>query len=690
MDIGDPAFTEARNNMVDSQVRPNKVADPRILAAMRRLPRERFAPAGLASLVYADADVPLGRGRVLLAPMVIARLVQLTAVAEGERALVVAAGPGYGSALLASCGARVTALEDDPALLAQARLELAELAPGVSLISGPLAAGWPAGAPYDVILIEGAVVDIPRAVGEQLRRDGGKLVTICYRWRRRRPGGAGRGHQCRPAQAADVRLRLVADPRSGTGGGLRVLIDVWWAAVAHRRRIGRGAGMVLRRSLRIGLGIALVAGPAFAQAPNPQAPNPQAPKSKFATTKAPSQPPAKTVQAKPLTVAQAAPAPVKLAQPTAAANPTPAQPDIGVPHTLAEALAATYSNQPALQAERAKLRATDENVPAALAGWRPTVILSGNGGYGDGKTVISSSSSGGALLKNRSQRDIGIAQATLTQPIYTGGKTQANVNRAKNQVMAERATLINQEQTSFTNAVNAYVGVIQAQQLLALNINNEQVLTKQLQATNDRFRVGEITKTDVAQAEAALAGATAQRQQSEGQLQTARGTYQQVIGYYPPGDLVEPQPLALPVKTQQDATALACTQQSAGRHGPVQRRCRERRRGCRIRAAAAAGQHPGPDVRAEPGLGARLARSSGYQIVAALSVPIYQGGSEYSAVRQAKQQAQQTQQAGGRRASHRRADRRAVLGDARRRQGRRRQPARADPRQPDRPGGRGA
>ena len=91
--------------------------------------------------------------------------------------------------------------------------------------------------------------------------------------------------------------------------------------------------------------------------------------------------------------------------------------------------------------------------------------------------------------------------------------------------MAERANLIAQEQTSFTNAVNAYVGVIQAQQLLALNVNNEQVLAKQLQATNDRFRVGEITRTDVAQAEAALAGATAQRQTAEGNLQTARGTY---------------------------------------------------------------------------------------------------------------------------------------------------------------------
>ena len=118
---------------------------------------------------------------------------------------------------------------------------------------------------------------------------------------------------------------------------------------------------------------------------------------------------------------------------------------------------------------------------------------------------------GAAPPSTRTDRLIGTAQATQSQPLYTGGKTQANVNSAKNQVMAERATLIAQEQTSFLQTVSAYVGngssagigVIQAQQLLALAINNEQVLAKQLQATNDRFRVGEITRTDVAQAEAA-------------------------------------------------------------------------------------------------------------------------------------------------------------------------------------------
>src|SRR6185437_15778980 len=139
----------------------------------------------------------------------------------------------------------------------------------------------------------------------------------------------------------------------------------------------------------------------------------------------------------------------------------------------------------------------------------------------------------------------------------TGGRTSANVNRAKNQVMAERATLLQQEQTSFQDAVNAYLGVIQAQELVQLNENNVQVLDRQLQATNDRFRVGEITRTDVAQAEAALAGAKAQLETANGNFQTARGTFERVIGYLPPGNLIEPQPLALPVHSEREASGVA-------------------------------------------------------------------------------------------------------------------------------------
>ncbi|HEX5325520.1 MAG TPA: protein-L-isoaspartate O-methyltransferase, partial [Acetobacteraceae bacterium] len=178
MDLSVFDFADARNRMVDSQVRPNKVTDPRIIAAMRDLPRELFLPARLRPLAYIDEDIPLGGGRVLMEPMVIARLVQLLAPTAGERALVVAAGVGYGAALLAACGVRVTALEDDQSLLALARSALERMAASVSLVVGPLAAGWPAGAPYDFILLEGSVPQIPPALGQQLRADGGRLATV--------------------------------------------------------------------------------------------------------------------------------------------------------------------------------------------------------------------------------------------------------------------------------------------------------------------------------------------------------------------------------------------------------------------------------------------------------------------------------------------------------------------------------
>ncbi len=171
-------FAAARTLMVDGQVRPNKVNDARVLAAMRSLPRERFVPADHTALAYSDEDVPLGGGRYLMEPMVIARLVQIAALRDGERALVVGAGSGYGAALLALCGAAVTALEQDPALLAIARVVVPAVASGVTIVEGPLADGWKATAPYDVVLIEGAVPEIPAAILAQVRADGGRLVTV--------------------------------------------------------------------------------------------------------------------------------------------------------------------------------------------------------------------------------------------------------------------------------------------------------------------------------------------------------------------------------------------------------------------------------------------------------------------------------------------------------------------------------
>jgi protein-L-isoaspartate(D-aspartate) O-methyltransferase len=183
-------FAAARDMMVDGQVRPNKVINPRIIRAMRTLPRERFLPPSLVARAYVDEDVPLPGGRCMMEPMVIARLVQMLRVRDGERGLVVAAGSGYGAALLAACGGVVTALEEDAGLLALARAVLPTVAPRVTVAEGPVVEGWAAGAPYDFILIEGGVAAIPDVLAGQLAPLG-RLAAVLAK--PGRTGSAGMG-----------------------------------------------------------------------------------------------------------------------------------------------------------------------------------------------------------------------------------------------------------------------------------------------------------------------------------------------------------------------------------------------------------------------------------------------------------------------------------------------------------------
>ena len=202
MDLPTLDYASARDHMVDCQVRPDKVVDPRLIRAMRTLPRERFVPAALAGSAYIDEDVRLMHGRVLMEPRVLARLVQLARVRAGERALVVGAGTGYGAAVLAECGAQVTALEEDEALLAIARAALPAVAPGVVLKAGRLQDGVPG--PWDLILIEGAVSEIPAAIAATLNHQGGRVVTVLAK-----SGGLGKGVLAEPINpgAPDVVLR---------------------------------------------------------------------------------------------------------------------------------------------------------------------------------------------------------------------------------------------------------------------------------------------------------------------------------------------------------------------------------------------------------------------------------------------------------------------------------------------------
>ncbi len=335
--------------------------------------------------------------------------------------------------------------------------------------------------------------------------------------------------------------------------------------------------------------------------------------------------------------------------------------------TLQEALAAAYNNNAALLAARAQLRAVDEGVPQALAGWRPTVTLNANVGwnaqnassrnqrvFNDGTSTFVPPTTNqlfdavtGAPIPGvqplpqpiHTGRSPSGANVTVTQPLFRGGRTVASVRAAENRVLAQRARLFGTEQQVMQDVTSAYIQVIRFQEEVRLNINNEQVLTRQLQATNERFRVGEITRTDVAQAESRLAGARATRAQAEGQLQTARAIFQRQVGQAPER-LTAPQPLRITLRTAEEVRAQAAANNPAVVAALFDEAAA--RDGIAIQMAAlypqlsVTAQGFRNDNQLSPG-----SRIEGGSITANLSAPIFQGGAEHSQVRQARQTAQQ-------------------------------------------------
>lgn len=198
---------------------------------------------------------------------------------------------------------------------------------------------------------------------------------------------------------------------------------------------------------------------------------------------------------------------------------------------LNEALAQAYAGNPTLEAARASLRAVDETVPEALSGWRPTVI----GQAEAGKTWVDQNTP--MLMDDDFEpRNFGV---TVTQPVFSGFGTVSGTSAAENRVLSTRANLRESEQQVLLLAVRAYMQVVRDQSVLELNRNNEQVIGTQLQATRDRFEAGEVTRTDVAQAESRLQGAIADRIAAEGNLTASIADYRQVVGEEPV-DLVMP------------------------------------------------------------------------------------------------------------------------------------------------------
>lgn len=170
-----------RQTMLDSQLKTVGVIDAAVLAAMGSVRREDYLPASLSGLAYADAALEVAPGRFLLEPLALALLLQNARITPGERVLVIGAATGYSAAVLAAMGARVTALESDKALAKSAR------AAGIDVVEGPLPAGWPKAAPYDVLLFEGAIESLPPALTAQLVPAGRAAAVV-------RVNGVGHGH----------------------------------------------------------------------------------------------------------------------------------------------------------------------------------------------------------------------------------------------------------------------------------------------------------------------------------------------------------------------------------------------------------------------------------------------------------------------------------------------------------------
>lgn len=171
-------FALARLNMVESQIRTNKVTDDAVISAFEAVPREVFVPRTKRGIAYVDEALDLGGGRHMLEPMVLARLLQAALPSKGDLALDVGCGTGYATAILSRMVATVVGIDDQPDLIERGNDCLSELViENAALVEAPLADGYAKGGKYNVILIDGGVEQIPQALFDQLA-DGGRLVTV--------------------------------------------------------------------------------------------------------------------------------------------------------------------------------------------------------------------------------------------------------------------------------------------------------------------------------------------------------------------------------------------------------------------------------------------------------------------------------------------------------------------------------
>ncbi len=318
--------------------------------------------------------------------------------------------------------------------------------------------------------------------------------------------------------------------------------------------------------------------------------------------------------------------------------------------TLTEAFAYAYNNNPQLLAQRAALRATDESVPQALANWRPTVTFSGQAGYTragfeqPAQNTLFASPCAGQPVGSSCDTPTQFSSFTskqldlrITQPVYRGGRTEAQTRQAINSVEAARAQTLGVETTVFQAVAQTYLDVVRDQTLVEVSRNNEAVLRKQLEATRDRFRVGEVTRTDVAQAESSYAQATAQRINAEGQLEVSRANFARAVGH-PPGRLMLPRERPVLPATREEAQGLASGDNpnviAASFTELAARDNVDVIRGQLLPQISIVGDL---NRNFSPSFTLRNARQDTAAVTAQLTMPLYEGGAIYSQTRQAQQ-----------------------------------------------------
>ncbi|HEX3881738.1 MAG TPA: TolC family outer membrane protein [Stellaceae bacterium] len=300
--------------------------------------------------------------------------------------------------------------------------------------------------------------------------------------------------------------------------------------------------------------------------------------------------------------------------------------------TLTEALSYAYNNNPQLLAQRATLRSTDEQVPQALSGWRPSVNFTGQAGFERGALAESGARS---VFSSFVERELDLR---VTQPVYNGGRTEAQTRQAINAVEAARAQTLATETTVFQAVCQAFLDVVRDQTLVEVNRSNEAVLKKQLEATRDRFRVGEVTRTDVAQAESSYSQAVATRIASEGTLEVSRAAYTRAVGH-PPGRLVMPKERPALPATRDDALALASTNNFnviAGNFTELA--AKDNVDAVRDQLLPQVSIVGDLNRSYSPSITLNVAREDTASVVGQVTVPLYEGGQIYSQTRAAQQQ----------------------------------------------------